>query len=115
MYSDKWKSIIANAGCIQAFGIHDKCTADYISAMLGQQTVKVTSKSTTTSSGSFDTQKGITEGETGRPLLMPDELTKLPRYQQVVLMHGKNPMLIGLMAYYNEPIFKGQYDKNPYY
>ena len=39
LYKDDWQTFIANAGAIQAFGVNDRTTAEFVSGALGQKTV----------------------------------------------------------------------------
>jgi type IV secretion system protein VirD4 len=96
------------------FGIKDFETAEKVSNYLGTETRTVTShtksRGSTTSGGMFSgkdkysrsTNEGTSEtrSETGRKLLMPDEIIQLPPDLAVILSKGVPPILAGLAKYY---------------
>lgn len=114
IYPDKWRSFLANAGCIQVFGVNDQTTADYVSEMLGQSTVTTNSNTTSKQSGLSLDSGSQTFGQAGRSLCTSDEVRMHTHYNQVVFINGQYPMLLGRIKYYDEDIFKGKYDRNPY-
>lgn len=109
----KARSIIANAGCLVAFGINDFQTAELLSRNLGHQTV------TTSSSGhsqAWDevvaTRHNAGQGSTGRALLDASEILRLPSHQCLVFMRDvvRHPILATKIRYWQERMFKGQFD-----
>ena len=100
-----------NAGTVQFFGINDQFTAQYVSRVLGEQTIYVTSRSTSTSERSSSVS--VSSSERGRPLLTPDEVRRLPENQQIVLMQGQPGLLAEKLRYYADPEFAGLFDENP--
>ncbi|MFN3634368.1 MAG: type IV secretory system conjugative DNA transfer family protein [Rhizobium rhizophilum] len=116
LYPERWQSFIANAGAIQAFGINDHETADYLSKMMGQKTIEIEAEnfSRGASGGGGSWNDGKSWNKTGRALLMPDEIMRLPGDEQVVLIRGTAPMRVKRLRYYNDATFAGQFDKNPY-
>lgn len=102
------------------FGVRDYQTAEQVSNYLGTGTVAVASKSTsrgTTESGnivgailgdeklSISRNKGTSEtwSETGRRLLMPDEILNLPADTAIIFAKGVPPILGKLAKYYQTP------------
>jgi|SRR5579883_355090 len=98
------------------FGVRDYATAEMVSNYAGTATVEVTSHTTSqgsTSSGglfsgekhSYSTNQGTsqTRSETGRKLLMPDEIIQLPADLAVILTKGVPPILAWLAKYYLTP------------
>jgi type IV secretion system protein VirD4 len=99
------------------FGVRDFATAEMVSNYSGTTTISVTSHTTsrgsTTSGGSIfssekysrSTNEGTSEtrSETGRKLLMPDEIIQLPPDLAVILSKGVPPILAGLAKYYESP------------
>ena len=118
-YGHGWESIVANS-MIQAFGINDIFTSEYLSKLTGQATVITrseaitesssattgTSQSTSRSTPSGSLQQSSTEGysasesttrgwsktvtiaTTGRSVLMPDEVRRLPSDRQLLFLRG---------------------------
>jgi type IV secretion system protein VirD4 len=70
LYPHRWRSFLANAGVVQAFGVNDAGTAEYLSSLLGTRTVIVRHEGR-----SMDGKQRGTEnyGPASRPLLMPHE------------------------------------------
>ena len=111
LYPQRWRSFLANTGVIQAFGVNDMGTAEYLSKMLGQRTVTVRQHGR---SGDAVISRGSENyGATGRPLLMPQEIMRLPQNQQLLLMHGKAPILTDRVRYFMDREFAGMFDRNP--
>ena len=111
LYPQRWRSFLANTGIIQAFGVNDMGTAEYLSKMLGQRTVTVRHHGR---SGESDRTRGSENyAVTGRPLLMPQEIMRLPPNQQLLLLHGKLPILADRVRYYADKEFEGKFDRNP--
>jgi len=111
LYRDRWETFLGNAGTVQFFGINDQFTAQYVSRVLGEQTIYVTSRSTSTSERSSSVS--VSSSERGRPLLTPDEVRRLPENQQIVLMQGQPGLLAEKLRYYADPEFEGLFDENP--
>ena len=111
LYRDRWETFLGNAGTVQFFGINDQFTAQYVSRVLGEQTIYVTSRSTSTSERSSSVS--VSTSERGRPLLTPDEVRRLPENQQIVLMQGQPGLLAEKLRYYDDPEFEGLFDDNP--
>lgn len=111
LYPQRWRSFLANTGVIQAFGVNDMGTAEYLSKMLGQRTVTVRQHGR---SGDAVISRGSENyAATGRPLLMPQEIMRLPPNQQILLLHGKAPLLADRVRYYSDKEFQGLFDQNP--
>jgi len=110
LYPGRWRSFLANAGAVQAFGVNDLGTADYLSSLLGTRTVTVRHEGR-----SNDGKQRGTEnyGPASRPLLMPHEIMRLQEGRQLVLIQGKSPILADRVRYYADPEFAGLFDQNP--
>jgi type IV secretion system protein VirD4 len=99
------------------FGIRDYATAEMVSNYAGMTTITVTShtksQGSTTSGGLFmggnkysrstNESTSQTQSETGRKLLMPDEILQLPPNLAVILSKGVPPILAALTKYYATP------------
>ena len=108
-YGQKAGTFLSNAGVLQVFGVNDQESAKLISDLLGQSTVVFQ----TTSRNLDSEDSGITYGEqhTGRPLLTPDEVRRLPADAELLFLAGKAPHIAKKLAYYADPEFKGRFDK----
>jgi len=109
----KWLSMIANCAVRQAFNIQDPETAELVSHMLGQRTVKVQSES---HSGRFfrlglPSNFSTTNMETGRALLSPDEAMMLPGTIQLLFVQGCRPIRSEKVRYYNDWAFRNRCTK----
>jgi type IV secretion system protein VirD4 len=111
LYPQRWRSFLANSGVVQAFGVNDFGTADYLSKILGQRTVTVRQHGR---SGDADHKRGSENfSTTARPLLMPQEIMRLPPGNEIVFVHGEAPILADRIKYYVDREFKGLFDGNP--
>lgn len=100
-YSANWETFIANS-LVQAFGVQDVFTSEYISKLLGQTTVNAVSTSTSTpSGGGFGTgSSGTSVSSAARSLRTPDEVRTLNRNYQFLFLRGMNPVQSHLIWLY---------------
>jgi type IV secretion system protein VirD4 len=111
LYPSRWRSFLANAGVVQAFGVNDMGTAEYLSKMLGQRTVTVRH---TGRSGETELSRGSENyAPAARPLLMPQEILRLPPGQELLFLQGKPPILADRVRYFADKEFVGMFDRNP--
>lgn len=111
LYPRRWRSFLANAGTVQAFGVNDMGTADYLSKMLGHRTVTVRQHGR---SGEAELSRGSESyAAAGRPLLMPQEIMRLPPDRQLLLLQGQPPALTERVRYYADKEFTALFEKNP--
>lgn len=109
----KARSIIANAGCLIAFGINDFQTAELLSKNIGNQTVATATAGT---SQAWDevmaTRHNAGQGSTGRAVLDASEVLRLPSHQCLVFMRDvvSHPILATKVQYWKERQFKGLFD-----
>lgn len=110
LYPKRWRSFLANAGVVQAFGVNDAGTAEYLSSLLGTRTVTIRQQGRANDAG-----RGGSEsyGPAARPLLMPHEILRLPARRQLVLIQGQAPILADKLRYFADPEFAGMFDPNP--
>ncbi|MDW3206058.1 MAG: type IV secretory system conjugative DNA transfer family protein [Alphaproteobacteria bacterium] len=107
----KWRSMIANCAVRQAFNVQDTETAQLISGMLGQRTVKVRSEGHTGRFGRLGLPSTFSASRTEapRPLLSADEVMLLPGDKALVFVQGCRPILAEKVRYYAERLFKGRW------
>lgn len=106
LYPKDWESFVANADVVQAFGVTDQFTAEYLSKMAGTATVFDRSTGSGRSRGK-QTSRSTNTGsrETARPLVTPDELRRLGASDQVLLVRGSQPALARRIAFYGDALF----------
>lgn len=107
LYKDDWETIVGNCDSLLFLGGNEKSTTEYISKVLGKQTIM--SEETSQSkgrSGSFSQS----QRKLGRELLTPDELGRIPGNKCVYILRGVRPFYsLKLKA----PDFKGLYTYTP--
>jgi type IV secretion system protein VirD4 len=102
-YAANWETFIANS-LVQAFGVQDVFTSEYVSKMLGTTTVTSygrSSSSTWSAQGSSSTS-GSSSSPVGRPLRTPDEVRTLPKDGQFLFLRGMNPVAARLLWLYEK-------------
>jgi type IV secretion system protein VirD4 len=109
----KARSMIANAGAKVAFNVSDIETARMLSASIGETTIL--SRSAGQSQANVDLVKHqLSEGvsESGRYLLDPSEIMRLPASQALILMprQVRHPILATKISYWKERRWKGMWD-----
>lgn len=128
--------ILGNARVLQAFGVTDHVTQEYISKRIGNKTVKVYTQSTSTGSsnssgsgsqGSYSNSKGSSQSTSnnesfhGKPLIEPNDVQYDP---SIITISEWGPMRLSRWQYWqhlgNDPVaekyrslFKMRAAKNP--
>jgi type IV secretion system protein VirD4 len=120
IYGESWPTFLANVDVLQAFGIHDWDTAEYLSKMTGEATIVVESENESrgVSQGPHGHgQRGAarTRSERGRRLLLPDEILRLPPNKELLFAKGEAPLLVERLHYLHDGEFAGRADPNPLY
>ena len=123
LYPRSWETLLANVKVLQAFGTADQFTAEYLSKLTGQATVSTRGSNLTrgtTTAGNLlflHRQQGTAEqtGETGRRLLLADEVRRLAADRQLVFISGREPLLTQRLDYRAARILAGRADPNPMY
>jgi type IV secretion system protein VirD4 len=121
LYEHEWSSFLANSKIQQYFGVNDYDTAKYVSDMLGEATIDVStiSESNSTSReamhilGSKGKGTSNTISEIARPLMKPDEIRRLNREIMLTFVQGCPPIISKRLAYYQDPEFEGLFAENP--
>jgi type IV secretion system protein VirD4 len=122
VYRTSWETLLANTRVKQAFGTADDATAEYLSRLTGQATVRVetVNESRGSSSGRGwlpHRQNGRAQnfGETARRLLLPDEIRRLPAERQLLFLSGELPLVTARANYRLRPELAERSDPNPVY
>jgi type IV secretory pathway TraG/TraD family ATPase VirD4 len=100
---DGLNTFISNAAVLQAFGIKDHFTADYISKLLGESTLEKQSI-TVSNNGNYQENKSINYQTFGRRLLTVDEVTTFPH---IIMFADNLKMHIGKLPYF-ESVYAGK-------
>ena len=99
---DGLNTILSNATTKIVFPGANLEETRYFSEQIGETTVK------TKSVGGVDIRSygfpNVTEGETGRRLMMPDEIRRMPERQLIMLTGNVSPVVITNTPYYQQPL-----------
>ncbi len=115
-YPATWPTFLANAGLLQAFGVAETTTAQWLSERLGHKTVGVRQQSLAGAALGADGPGRYSEGfgVISRPLLTADELMRLPADDELLIMPGRAPVRATKLTYYSDREFAGLFDANPW-
>lgn len=90
LFKDDWEGIIGNADTLLYLGGNEQSTHEYVSKLLGKETISTTSSSQSKGrSGSFSRSTQ----QTGRELLTPDEVRMLDNSKALVFIRGERPVM----------------------
>lgn len=90
LFKDDWEGIIGNADTLVYLGGNEQSTHEYISKLLGKETISATSSSQ--SKGRSGSSSQSTQ-QTGRDLMTPDEVRLLDNKNAVVFIRGERPVI----------------------
>jgi type IV secretion system protein VirD4 len=127
-----WETFVSNAGVRMYFGPRDETTSHYLSGQCGQAERRTVSKSISFQDEAEQQaqmkQRGIKReqmnvpninlsfGSAARPLLLPHETRELEGDEMLLFVENvKGVIRARRRAYWDEPDFRGQYSKNPYF
>lgn len=115
----RWQNFIANCGAKQFFGTADVETARYVSDSIGKFTAEFQTQSQNSGQSygqgvNMNDGRGTSQQFTGRELMTPDEIMRLPREQEIVLCTGEAPSLLLRLNYLRDADYAGKFDENPY-
>lgn len=83
---EKAEAIIGNCSLRYLLGVGDKLTSEYFSDLIGKTTIRTQSSSVSKNAKGGSDSKS--DSYTGRNLLTPDELTRMPREEAILLVSG---------------------------
>jgi type IV secretion system protein VirD4 len=95
-YGEGWSTFLANAEVLQAFGINDYETAEHLSRLAGDATVRVNA-----------TQ------ERGRRLITADEVRRLAPELHLLFIKGRSAIVARRVDYLRDREFRRLYGTNP--
>lgn len=99
----KDNGIISNCEVQVYYAPNDQETAEQLARSLGKKTVETKSRSTGTALISLD--KSRTYNETGRDLMMADEVRALDPKKELIFKRGMRPILANKITWYDNPDF----------
>lgn len=104
--NDAWQEIIGNCDSRLFLGGTDIMTAQFVSDLLGEATVRdVSHRKKAGLDGIFDFGDMSVSGKP-RKLLKPDEILRLEHKKAILLLRGQKPLLIEKMDYTEHPLSK---------
>ena len=90
LFKDDWEGLIGNADTLLYLGGNEASTHKYISEMLGKETIDTRNRSVSRGShGSSSTSYQ----QTGRELLLPDEVRTLNNDYAILFIRGERPVM----------------------
>lgn len=101
-----WQEILGNCDVQLFLGCTDPLTAEYVSSRTGQASVSVSSKSKqlgTWRISNYTPEFRETSGIGKRPVLMPDEVLRLPIDEALVIIRGRKVLKVDKMDYSKHP------------
>jgi type IV secretion system protein VirD4 len=121
LYPRSWETLLANVKVLQAFGTADDFTADHLSRLTGQATVRTQGRHRTRGTTSASTwwsshsQNATAEqaGEAARRRRLADEVRRLPVGRQLLFVSGREPLLTRRIDYRQIQPFTRRADRNP--
>jgi type IV secretion system protein VirD4 len=117
----KAQTFLSNMNMTQFFQPNDLPTAEEISKRIGTETISVNTNnggggwSTSHSNSGSDAttgrsgNTGWSVSDTGRVLLMPEEILKMGSNRQILFVKDVPPIMAGLVRYYSDREFRGMF------
>jgi type IV secretion system protein VirD4 len=113
----EWQEIVGNCDCQLFLGCNDQMTAEFISSLCGDMSVRVNNSMvpmTPLFSPVLHTTRPYTHNKTstGRALMMPDEIRRMPYEECIALVRGQKPLKLVKITPKEHPAFEQlQYSK----
>ena len=106
---NEWLEIVGDCDYQLFLGCNDTMTAEFISKQCGNITIRAHSASIPVSPlpVPMTGARPYTENKSsiGRPLMMPDEVRRLPKDQAILLIRGAKPLLLQKIVPEEHPLF----------
>jgi len=112
-YSERAGTFISNAGVLQAFGVNDFETADMLSRTMGKTTIRYETTGTSEKTAWYEERSrtaSTSEHVAARNLMDPNEIMKLEPRDMLLMMVGKDPLILRKIRYFEEREFAGLHD-----
>ena len=118
-YPNTWESFFSSQLSI-FFGAAEASTSKFLSEKLGKKTIEVNSISQSEGvqkrvrgSNGASVQSGSSTSETGRDILMPDEIERLGDKVVLAFKRGEHPIICQRIDYRERKEWKGLWNGNP--
>lgn len=110
--NDGARTYMAASGCQVTFGVSDFDTARELADSIGRTTVYSHSEGSSETAAGLRRHQQTGAAETGRYLLDPAEIRRLPSDRAVVFLQDqvRAPVLVRKVKYYKERCWRGRYD-----
>lgn len=107
---NEWQEIIGDCDYQLFLGCNDMMSAEHISDQCGEITVRINNSMvpmTPLFSPVLNTTRPYTHNKTstGRPLMMPDEVRRLPKNQAILLIRGSKPLKLNKITPEEHPYY----------
>ena len=121
-YPDRWGTFLANCDVLQAFGTNDHATSQHLSDLTGEATIYVETESESLNRNrgrhaSRSEGRSQSYAERSRRLLLPDEVRRLPRGEQLLFAKGLRPIRARKLNYLQDSEFRTEgvpvFEENP--
>jgi type IV secretion system protein VirD4 len=112
LYSERAGTFLSNAGVLQAFGVNDYETAEMLSKTMGKTTIQYETYGESRGANLLDYDRSVSTSQhlAARNLMDPDEIMKLEPREMLLMMVGKDPLILQKIRYFDEREFAGLYD-----
>jgi type IV secretion system protein VirD4 len=113
LYAERAGTFLSNAGILQAFGVNDYDTADMLSKTMGRETIAYETGGQSEKDVVFE-DWGRSVSKTlhlaARNLMDANEIMKLPPDNLLLMMAGKDPLIVRKLRFYEDKEFAGMFD-----
>ena len=113
MYKDDWESIVGNCDSFLFLGGQEYSTLEYISKLLGKETVISYSRGMSHSAKGGGSSENY--GREGKEMLSTDRLSTMPKDECVLIINGLHPFYSKKYRLERHPNYKNSGDANPEY
>ncbi len=108
---NEWQEIVGDCDYQLFLGCNDAMTAEFISKQCGEITVRVNNANVPvmqTLSAKINNLSPYTHNKisAGRPLMMPDEVRRLPKDKAILLIRGAKPLMLNKITPEEHPSFR---------
>lgn len=100
-------SILTNHACNIYFAPKEQADAENLSKLLGDKTVKNTSRGKSSSQGGGSSSRNISD--TKRALMLPQECKELPFEEEIIIIDATKPIRANKAIYYSDPYFMNKF------
>ena len=90
LFKDDWEGLMGNADTLLYLGGNEQSTHEYISKLLGKETIDTRNRS---QSKGRNGSMSVSYQQTGRELLLPDEVRTLDNDYAILFIRGERPVM----------------------